>query len=393
MTDPLGQSQVLPYLIGLSKEGYVFHLISFEKPERLQANRKQIKEICETNGITWHPQDYSYGGIKRTIRQVRRMLKVADYLFERHHFDLIHCRSYISALAGQKLKKKYAVPFVFDMRGFWADERVDGKLWDLKHPIYRTIYNYFKRKEKQFLKEADAIVSLTHTGLNEMLTWDIKSIGGKTKVIPCCVNLDYFNPAIVNSAIQTDLKHNLGIDPETKILGYVGSIGTWYMLEEMLDFYAVYRTQQSRSSFLFISAEPKERILEVSRMKGIPENEIVVQAVAHKEVSAHVALFDLSVFFILPSYSKKASSPTKQGELMAMGIPIVCNNGVGDTAELIKKYSAGSVVDEFNENAYLQAIHELTTFDKTEAMKGANEYFSLVEGVRRYNEIYTHLLG
>jgi glycosyltransferase involved in cell wall biosynthesis len=177
------------------------------------------------------------------------------------------------------------------------------------------------------------------------------------------------------------LKHNLGIDPETKILGYVGSIGTWYMLEEMLDFYAVYRTQQSRSSFLFISAEPKERILEVSRMTGIPENEIVVQAVAHKEVSAHVALFDLSVFFILPSYSKKASSPTKQGELMAMGIPIVCNNGVGDTAELIKKYSAGSVVDEFNENAYLQAIHELTTFDKTEAMKGANEYFSLVEGV------------
>jgi glycosyltransferase involved in cell wall biosynthesis len=279
------------------------------------------------------------------------------------------------------------------MRGFWADERVDGKLWELKHPIYRTIYNYFKRKEKQFLKEADAIVSLTHTGLNEMLTWDINSLGGKTKVIPCCVNLDYFNPAIVNSAIQTDLKHNLGIDPETKILGYVGSIGTWYMLEEMLDFYAVYRTQQSRSSFLFISAEPKERILEVSRMKGIPENEIVVQAVAHKEVSAHVALFDLSVFFILPSYSKKASSPTKQGELMAMGIPIVCNNGVGDTAELIKKYSAGSVVDEFNENAYLQAIHELTTFDKTEAMKGANEYFSLVEGVRRYNEIYTHLLG
>ena len=30
MTDPLGQSQVLPYLAGLSKKGFRFHLISFE---------------------------------------------------------------------------------------------------------------------------------------------------------------------------------------------------------------------------------------------------------------------------------------------------------------------------------------------------------------------------
>ena len=34
MTDPLGQSQVLPYLIGLTKEGYQFTILSFEKKER-----------------------------------------------------------------------------------------------------------------------------------------------------------------------------------------------------------------------------------------------------------------------------------------------------------------------------------------------------------------------
>lgn len=36
MTDQLGQSQVIPYLQGLSKEGYSFTLISFEKPERFE---------------------------------------------------------------------------------------------------------------------------------------------------------------------------------------------------------------------------------------------------------------------------------------------------------------------------------------------------------------------
>jgi hypothetical protein len=51
----------------------------------------------------------------------------------------------------------------------------------------------------------------------------------------------------------------------------------------------------------------------------------------------NISLFDTSIFFIRPTYSKKASSPTKQGEIMAMGIPLICNYGVGDTDEIVKK--------------------------------------------------------
>lgn len=392
MTDPLGQSQVLPYLIGLSKSGFEFHIISFEKPERLKANRKQIKAICDQHGISWHPQDYSYGGIKRTIRQVRVMLKVADYLFKRHQFDIIHCRSYISALAGQRLKKKYKVPFVFDMRGFWADERVDGKLWNLKHPIYRIIYQFFKKKEKEFLKEADAIVSLTEAGLMEMKTWQIRDIEKKTTIIPCCVDVAHFSPS-TNADKATSLKKRLKIDPEAKVLGYVGSIGTWYMLDEMLDFYLVFRQQNPKSVFLFISGESRENILTRSNDKGIPAEEIMVESVPHQQVADHLSMFDLSVFFILPSFSKKASSPTKQGELMSMGIPIICNGGVGDTAELIQKYRAGAIVDEFSSASYQRAINDLVRYDREEARKGAQEYFALEEGVRRYLRIYSKLIG
>ena len=39
MTDPLGQSQVLPYILGLNKKGYQFTLVSFEKPERLEKGK------------------------------------------------------------------------------------------------------------------------------------------------------------------------------------------------------------------------------------------------------------------------------------------------------------------------------------------------------------------
>ena len=33
---------------------------------------------------------------------------------------------------------------LFDTRGFWADERVDGGLWNLKNPIYNYLFEYLK---------------------------------------------------------------------------------------------------------------------------------------------------------------------------------------------------------------------------------------------------------
>ncbi len=55
MTDPLGQSQVLPYLSELSKQGYVITVLSFEKKNRYAAERKIIEKITNEASITWVP--------------------------------------------------------------------------------------------------------------------------------------------------------------------------------------------------------------------------------------------------------------------------------------------------------------------------------------------------
>src|SRR5688572_2224646 len=59
MTDPLGQSQVLPYLAGLSKLGYQFTLLSCEKPERYTKYRIIIEEISRENNIDWQPISFT----------------------------------------------------------------------------------------------------------------------------------------------------------------------------------------------------------------------------------------------------------------------------------------------------------------------------------------------
>ncbi|MDX2359911.1 MAG: glycosyltransferase [Crocinitomicaceae bacterium] len=390
MTDPLGQSQVLPYLKGLSKAGYTIHLVSFEKMDRFRAHRSHIEAICKSADIQWHPQDYAIKGSKLdTWRQVKRMRKIAFYLNDKHHFDIVHCRSYISALAGLQLKRKKGVKFIFDMRGFWADERVDGGLWDLKNPVYKRIYNYFKKKEIQFFKESDYTISLTENGKREIESW--KALQGHTpkiEVIPCCVDLSLFDPTKFSENDKDQLRSTLGVSKEDFILGYIGSIGTWYMLSEMLDYFLQLKSHTPNAKFLFISGEKPSLIQELAAEKGIHTEDIIVRSVLHYEVPRYVSLFDKSIFFIRPSYSKKASSPTKQGEIMAMGIPLICNSGVGDTAEIVMKYKAGIVVDEFNNTVYQNVVSDLTSYDPESIIHGAKAYFSLEEGVNRYLSVY-----
>jgi len=320
------------------------------------------------------------------------MNRVAKYLHDLYKFDMVHCRSYISAIAGMKMKRKYGIKFIFDMRGFWADERVDGKLWNLKNPLYNQIYKYFKRKEKQFLQEADSVISLTENAKNEIQSWGL-SKKPNVVVIPCCVDINRFDPNKIEEGEKDKLRNDLGLKPDDFVLGYVGSIGTWYMLPEMLEYFNVLLSEKPNSKFLFVSGEKKENIIAEAAKIGIGEEYILVRSVLYYEVPNYISLFNASIFFIVPTFSKKASSPTKQGEIMAMGVPVVCNSGVGDTDVVINKYHSGLLIQSFKDQTYRDHIIEPEDFNASKIIAGAREYYSLDKGVERYFEVYKSLNG
>ena len=393
MTDPLGQSQVLPYLIGLTKAGFQFHIISFEKQHRFDIHKEHIQKICDDNNIVWHPNSYTQKSpLFTTIWDVYRMKKLAVKLNKKFNFHIVHCRSYISALVGLAMKKQFGTKFIFDMRGFWADERIDGGLWDLKSPIFRVVYNYFKKKEISYFMNSDYTISLTQNGKTEIESWKVfQEKPPKIQIIPCCVDLDLFNPKVIDEVEKNNLKVNLGLNKTDFILGYVGSIGTWYMLSEMLDYFKVLKNENSSAKFLFVTGEKPEKIRKVVEQKNINVEDVIITSCIHKDVPLNISLFDSSIFFIRPTYSKKASSPTKQGEIMAMGIPLICNYGVGDTDEIVKKYKAGSVITNFDEAHYLKAIQSPDEVNIELMKNGANEFYSLKEGVAKYLKVYTEI--
>lgn len=396
MTDPLGQSQVIPYLAGLSRQGYHFHLVSFEKKAAFHKEQKHIADLLHQHNIVWHPLSYTKKPpIISTMRDLSRMKKTAFAIAEKHDIKIAHCRSYISGLAGLALKKAKGTRFLFDMRGFYADERVDGKLWDLSNPVYKAVFNFFKQKEKEMLGEADAVVCLTENGKGIIDSWKIKKEPLPLSVIPCCADLEHFNTGVINHETKDKLHKKLALGNAHPVISYLGAIGTWYMLDEMLDFFKVLMKKYPEAIFLFITHEHAENIYKKAGEKGIPEKHLRILSARRNEVPTALSLSDISLFFIKPTFSKRASSPTKQGEIMGMGIPIICNSGVGDTDLVIEKYGAGIAIDLNKPEALQKAvdqIEKLKTINPDNIVKGAQEFYSLESGVAKYAAIYRKMV-
>ncbi len=107
LTDPLGQSQILPYLCGLSFKEYTITIVSFEKEDRFAKESGRIFELCEKHSLSWRPLKYhSYPPVLSTLYDLFQLRKLAIRLHRQKQFGIVHCRSYITSLVGLMMKKK-----------------------------------------------------------------------------------------------------------------------------------------------------------------------------------------------------------------------------------------------------------------------------------------------
>lgn len=395
MTDPLGQSQVLPYIIELSKQGYRFTILSFEKRKRYDAEKEIIEKITQEASIRWVPLFFtSRPPVLSKLYDRWQLMRKAFQLQRQEKFDLVHCRSYIASEAGLRLKRKKGVKFLFDMRGFWADERVDNGQWDLKKPFYKRIYTHYKKKEKDFLLNADGIVSLTKAAKDFLLAKpEYKNIS--VEVIPCCADLDHFNYNKILKQHSDELRKELGILPGQKIIIYLGSIGGWYMTHEMFSFYKRLLLKHPDFVMLILTKDDKETVIKESVAEGIAAGKVFVTYAPREAVPGYLGISNCSIFFIRPTFSKTASSPTKHAELMGMGIPVICNN-IGDTGNIIEATKTGIVVNAFSDNDYDEAVEKfprLLTISKDVIRKAAFEFFDLKMGAEKYAALYSKILN
>ncbi len=404
LREPLVQTQVLPYLREIKKmDGLKVSLLTFEPnfnntwtTEQVAAERKNLAE----ENITWHCLPYhKKPSVPATLYDIFCGARFAARLSRREDIDVFHARSHVPALMGAIAKKfcRRKPKLIFDIRGFFPEEYTDAGIWKENGWLYRVV----KQTEKWLLKESDGFIVLTEKARQILFPASTKTgsdeFGRPVEVIPCCVDLHRFE--IADQISRKELRKNLNIE-DRKVIVYVGSFGGWYLTEETAEFFGAAKEKYPNAFALILTQSPVETIQPLLEKRGFLPTDFLIAKISPKEIPLYLGASDIAVSFIKSCYSKQASSPTKNAEYLACGLPIVVNSGAGDTGEITAEDKTGVIIEEFNRESYQTAFVELEKLleDKVglneRCRESAKARFDL-QGVggERYRNLYRRLLA
>lgn len=384
LLEPLGQSQVFSYLRGLSQEHRIT-LITYEKDDDWADTQRvaQLRSECERLGIRWLPQRFRAQPkvIAPALSMVRMVWLVAREV-RRQRVHLIHARSYIPAAVALVVSRLTGVPFLFDMRALWPEELITAGRLRRGSMLHKAMV----ASERACLRHAGGVVSLTHAAAEHLRRVYPADLAGQTvAVIPTCADLDRFVPA--------------SQPPSQRVIGCLGTVlSGWFRLDWLAAFLAVAARRDPELRFELTTRDDPAQVRAAiggdadlqSRLRIAPSPSERVHEVLQGQMA--------SVMFFTQGLSKLGSSPTRMGEILGCGLPVVANEGVGDVAQIIREHRVGVLVNGVNEAEMNSAWDELERLlsDPDLARRcreAATMVFSLESGTRAYSTIYADILA
>lgn len=383
--EPLGHSQVLKYLTFLSKD-FDVTLISFEKINSA-IDKKEFNEMhqyCQQEKINWKPRTYHQGlpFFSHLVNFFSIFYAPFIELLKNTH-QIVHIRSYMPGLGMPLFKMFFNFKLVFDIRGFWADEKVDRLGWS-KNSLK---YKFFKALEIKLFKHANIVVTLTDSS-KEFIEAKFKKSSNSVRVIRTCVDFSEFN-AEKRVLRPYDFKRRL-------VLGYLGSIDTAYDFNAFLQLIKNLEERNLKVHLKILSKTAPAIVMQYLKKNNLSHLEHEVLFLKRHELSNVINQFDLLGFALKPSFSLIASMPTKIAESLACGTPIICNYFNNDIKDMVERNKIG-VLHDFSQNLSQENYQEIISIiqDATSyarCYKFSKENFSLELGVSQYVDIYNGLL-
>jgi glycosyltransferase involved in cell wall biosynthesis len=392
LLDPLGPSQILPYLERLHRD-FPVHILSFERSDRL-AQRPALEAMDRRTaaaGIGWTWLRYH-----KTPSLPAKVFDLAVGTFTLRRIlghgsvGLVHARGYLPMALAVRATRR--IPILFDIRGLQPEEYVDGGLWKEGELKWRLT----KASERTFFRRASGAVVLTRNILPFVeQRFALHGRAPPVSVIPCCVDLGRFT---FDERARSERRVALGVADSAVLFVYSGSIGTWYMPEAMARFVRAFKRSTGRAVFLlWMVNNEQERVQAASRAAGLEASEFTALHAAPRDVPAYLSAADVALAMIRPTFSKRASSPTKYAECLAMGLPLVICKDVGDGNELEPLGGAVTVVSDCHDNDLADAsarLAALMTRGRPHFRRVAAELFDVDRvGVPAYRSLYEKLMA
>ena len=363
-SEPLGRSQVIAYLIPLARECEIT-LISFEKPVD---DRSETARILRAAGIEWIPLRYNRRPpVLSTGWDIVRGWLTARRVVQDRSIQITHARSYVSAAIALLANRGSSARFLFDIRGFWVDERVEGGIWARDSWLYRT----GKRCERRLFASANAVVTLTRASVPQIREW-VSGPETEVYVIPTCAEVERYG--------ATERRN------EGRVI-WCGSVGTFYRFDLAAELAAAI----GRPFTVLTRQQELAREMLAGR-------EADVRSAPHEQVPGELAPGDIGLCLYGIGFANVARAPTRFAEYLAAGMTVAVSPGVGDLEELVSEHRVGVVVRSETPEALGECVAQLrelsADLDAPARCRAlASRLFSLDAGVKEYLRVYGRLVG
>ena len=384
LLEPLGQSQVMAYLRGLSDK-HSITLITYEKPQDWKdvTAINRARADCNAHGIKWIPQRFvSYPKVIAPLFSMIRMLWLVRSEVIRGDIRLIHARSYIPAAVALIVSRITRVPFIFDMRALWPEELIIAGQLRRGSLIHRAIV----LAERACLAKSAGVISLTHAAAAYLKSkYPVELKNQRLVVIPTCADLDRFIP----SANKLD---------GPNVHGCIGTVlSGWFRTDLLSSWMNVAAVRDPSARFEIVTLDDALLVRNtLDPMNNLAER-LNISSQPSKDMPDVLCTHNLSVMFFFSGLSKLGSAPTRLAEVLGCGLPVVANEGVGDVAEIIRENNVGVIVDGESEEDIHKAFDKLynllqDTDLSIRCRATAKAIFSLESGTEAYGGIYNEIL-
>ena len=338
--DALIQTYTLPYVeilretIPASRKIFVV-TSEQEKKALTQKEFDDINDQWKSRNMELIAQSYKRFGWKKLVASVGQMLKLYRTI-KRDKVAVIHSFCTPAGSIGYLLARFCGTTLVIDSYEPHATAMVETGAWKKDSVSFKLLFGL----EKKLSEKASYIIATT----KGMKQYALENYGVELKnffVKPACISFEEFYPR----PKDISLLERFGFSNKT-VCVYAGKLGGTYLKDELFDFIkSCYEYWGDNFRFLMLSEESDEIIQSQVKRIGIPGNIIIKQYVAHKEIPRYLSLGDFGINPQVPVPSKRFGSPIKNGEYLAMGLPIVISPGISDDSDIIAENVIGVVTN------------------------------------------------
>jgi glycosyltransferase involved in cell wall biosynthesis len=385
LTTALGKSQVLAVTEKLQAMGWECTILSLE-PEPISADAVALASAqVAKSGVRWRYRPYRWGRAAAPRNAWAMMSMVREV---RADTDLFHCRSYFGAFFPAALGAFGGVPYVFDTRGYWVDEKIEAGRWFQDAASLAVA----RRVERQLYDRAAGVVCLT-----ELAAQDVRDgrFGkphpcARSICIPTCVDYGKFEME------KREPPHDFL--REGLILGYVGSLNPSYEYRKSLELAASILARLPDAKLLALTSQVDE-MGALADEHVIPEARRLITRVPHGEIHHWLPWIDFGLLLLVPpNQAKRASMPTKLGEFFACGVSPIAYGANAEMVDWVDRSGSGLALRSLSDAELRRAADFVaegvpSTDVLARARSAADQHFSLSSGVARYDALFQNVLG